>query len=100
MKLTQTAKIKLSISKEDILPTMQAYTAAFNYASEIAFSNKITQARKLQKLVYYPIKQQFGLHAQLTSSVIAKVIEAVKSALKKTAHKKYRLLSQEPTYVY
>ena len=73
--------IKLAPSGEQtalLLKTMHQFNAACNEIAETAFrlhtANKIT----LQKHVYYPIREKYGLSAQLTIRAIAKVAEAYK----------------------
>jgi len=95
MKLIRTAKIKLNISASEVLPTIQAYTEAFNYACDIAYHQKIKHRVPLHKLVYYDLRSKFGLKSQLAVSCLSKSVEAVKSTLTKT---KYKKIGSCPTY--
>ena len=89
MKLVRTAKIKLNIKAEEILPTLEAYTKAFNFVCEIGFEKKESSKFALHKFVYYDIRKKFLLPSQLTISVIGKAVDALKSTFTKTKHKKY-----------
>ena len=74
-------KIKLSPSKEQyliLLKTLEAFNAACNYIAETAFSRKTANKYALQKLLYYDVKERFGLSAQLVIRAISKVSEAYK----------------------
>ena len=86
MKLIQTAKIKIDMSASEILPTIQAYTNAFNFICETGFLSKDKNKISLQKKTYYDIKE--FLPSQLTISVITKASEALASVFTKTKHKK------------
>ena len=39
MRLVKTAKIKLNIQVEEVLPTILAYTKAFNFVSKIGYTS-------------------------------------------------------------
>jgi len=88
MKLIRTAKIKLNVSASEVLPTIQAYTNAFNFVCQVGYSRKITNGISLHKLTYYEVRNQFDLPSQLAISARMKAKEAVKSALTKTKYKK------------
>lgn len=89
MKLTRTAKIKLNISASEVLPTIQAYTEAFNYVCKVGFTKKEKNGINLHKLTYQQVRKNFSLPSQLTISSRSKAAEALASAFKKTKHKKY-----------
>ena len=57
---------------------MQVFNAACNFIAEVAFREQCASKFVLQKLVYDPVREQFGLSAQLTIRAIAKVVEAYK----------------------
>jgi hypothetical protein len=42
MRLNRTVKLKLDVKVEEILPSLQAYTAAFNLVCQVGYKNKIT----------------------------------------------------------
>jgi len=58
--------------------TMQRFNAACDAIAETAFRERCANKVALQKLVYYDIRQRFGLSAQLTIRAISKVVEAYK----------------------
>lgn len=83
-----TLKIKLITSNEQfnaLLETMKVFNQACNYASEIAFNSKTFSQVKLHKIVYYDIREKFGLSAQMAVRVIGKVVESYRVD-KKTLH--------------
>src|SRR5260221_2857810 len=89
MKLIKTAKIKLNISKEDVLPTMLAYTKAFNYIFKIGYSNKKHNGIYLHNKTYDTVREY--LPAQLAISARSKAAEALKSSRKKRSWKKDKI---------
>ena len=62
----------------ELLRTMEAFNAACNYASSVAWENREFNPVRLHRLVYYEIRARFGLPAQLTAQVIRKVSAAYK----------------------
>jgi len=89
MKLIRTAKIKLNIKVEEILPTLEAYTKAFNFVCQIGFNKKISNGIELHKLTYQETRSDFFLPSQLACSARIKATEALKSTFTKMKHKKY-----------
>lgn len=89
MKLIRTAKIKLNIKVEEFLPTLKAYTKAFNFVCDIGFEKKISNKFALHKLTYYEARKQSNLPSQLTISVIGKSAETLKSSLAKEKKNKF-----------
>ena len=85
MKLTRTAKIKLNISSADILPTLVAYTKAFNFVCQEGFQKKEKNGISLHKLCYYSTREY--LPSQLAISSRMKATEALKGVFAK--QKKY-----------
>jgi len=74
----KTLQIKLlpTCDQKDILfDTFRQFNEACDFVSKIAWNNKIYNKTSLQKLVYYDIRNKFGLAAQLTIRVIAKVVD-------------------------
>ena len=57
---------------------MPAFNAACTYIAEIAYEQQLASKFKLQRLLYYEVRQRFGLSAQLAIRAIAKVVEAYK----------------------
>lgn len=79
MKLT--LPIKLAPTPDQhaaLLATMQRFNAACDTIAETAFRERCANKVALQKLVYYDIRRDFGLSAQLTIRAISKVVEAYK----------------------
>jgi len=74
-------QVKLQPSEEQqalLLQTMHRFNQACNYIAEIAFEQRCANKIVLQKLVYYDVRETFGLSAQLTIRAIANVVEAYK----------------------
>ena len=79
--MKQTVLVKLAATPDQhaaLLRTLQAFNAACNAVAEVAFAHQMANKIELQKLVYYDIRQQFGLSAQMAIRAIAKVAEAYK----------------------
>lgn len=83
MKQVITAKLKLHLSleqKQALREVTLAYRDALNYTSRIAFdNNKLSQAAKLQKLVYYDVRGEFKLPAQMSCNVPRQVAATYKT---------------------
>jgi putative transposase len=79
--MKQTVLVKLAptpAQHASLLRTLEACNAACNAVAEVAFAHHLANKIELQKLVYYNIRQQFGLSAQMAIRAIAKVAEAYK----------------------
>lgn len=79
MKLT--LMIKLQPTPEQsvaLVETMERFNAACNVVAEVAFRERTANKIRLQKIVYYDIRERFGLPAQMAVRVISKVAEAYK----------------------
>jgi putative transposase len=79
MKLT--AKVKLQSNQEQhqaLLETLETANAACNYTSDIAWDKRTFNKFGLQKLVYYDLKDRFGLTAQMVIRCLGKVADAYK----------------------
>ena len=81
MKLTRTAKIKLNISFGEILPTLLAYTKAFNFVCQTGFQQKEKNGINLHKLSYQTTREY--LPSQLAISARMKATEALRSVFAK-----------------
>lgn len=57
---------------------MQRFNEACNDTSKTAFDLHMANKIDLQKVVYYDIRERYGLPAQMTVRAIAKVVEAYK----------------------
>ena len=79
MKLT--LPVKLAPTPEQhavLLATMRRFNAACDAIAGTAFRERCANKVALQKLVYYDIRREFGLSAQLTIRAISKTVEAYK----------------------
>ncbi|HLZ22535.1 MAG TPA: transposase [Ktedonobacterales bacterium] len=79
--MKQTVLVKLAPTPEhhaSLLRTLEAFNAACNAVAEVAFAHHLANKIELQKLVYYDIRQQFNLSAQMAIRAISKVAEAYK----------------------
>ena len=76
-----TAKVKLLPTPEqaDVLRhTLETANAACNYISEQAWKERTFCQYSLHKLVYYDVRERFGLSSQMTVRCISKVADAYK----------------------
>ena len=79
MKLTLPVKLAPDAQQHvALLETMHRFNAACDAIAETAFQERCANKVALQKLVYYDIRRDFGLSAQLTIRAISKVVEAYK----------------------
>jgi putative transposase len=79
MKLT--LAVKLAPSPEQhatLVATLERFNAACNAIAEVAFREHLANKIALQKIVYYAVRERFGLSSQMTVRAIAKVVEAYK----------------------
>lgn len=79
--MKQTLMVKLNPSKEqhdDLLNTLHRFNEACNFIAEEAFIKKSANKMTLQKIVYRPVRDKYGLSAQMAIRAIAKVCEAFK----------------------
>jgi putative transposase len=77
MKIMRTIKLKLKASINDVLPTMEAYTKAFNLVSKIGYEQNEFNGINLHKLSYAQCKE--FLPSQLACSARLKATEALAS---------------------
>lgn len=81
-----TLKIKLCPTEAQhalLKQTMIRFNEACNEIAKVAFEEQLASKFKLQKLLYYRIKKEFSLSAQMVVRAIAKVVEAYKRDKKK-----------------
>ncbi|MBX6722590.1 MAG: transposase [Dactylosporangium sp.] len=79
MKLTLMVKLQPTPDQAAaLLETMERFNAACNAVAEVAFQERTANKIRLQRLVYYDIRERFGLPAQMAVRVISKVAEAYK----------------------
>lgn len=90
MELIITAKIKLipnQQQKQELLQTVQAIKQALNYTSKVAYNNNLLSTfTKLQKIVYYDLREQFGLKSQMACNVCS-VVAGTYASMKKNGEK-------------
>ncbi|MGG3509005.1 transposase [Paenibacillus lautus] len=82
MKLTVTAKIKISPSpeqKELLCQTLRAYQLASQFISKLVFDEKVLHQQKLHLLTYRKLRADFQLRSQMAQSVMKTVIARYKS---------------------
>lgn len=84
MELVKTIRLKLLVSpeqKQELDTTLEANRRALNYASKIAFEKGgISAFKRLQKLVYRDLREQFGLKSQMACNVCSVVAGTYASA--------------------
>ena len=76
-----TVKVKLLASQAqhtDLLETMERFNEACNYISDVAWMNKTFGKIRLQKILYYDVRETFGLSAQMVVRAVGKVSESYK----------------------
>ena len=79
-----TEKIKLEGSRLELLNFLKRFNAACNYASGIAFQNKLWHWFPLQKATYYKIREDYLLPSAATLCVIRKVAASYKDRNKRS----------------
>lgn len=95
MEIVRTTKIRLDLDSNTVQRTVEAWSAACNYISGVAFEHsRLSNAVHLHRLVYGDIRARFGLSAQVTQNAIRHV--ASKYAAVRTA-KKTLLLANVPS---
>ena len=83
-----TLKTKLLASaeqKDSLLRTMGVYNEACNFASRMAWHERIVARNALHRLCYRTMRQMYGLSSQLAIRAIGKVVESYKVD-RKTLH--------------
>jgi IS605 OrfB family transposase len=76
-----TVKSKLITTEEQkssLLETMEKFNEACDYISEFAYKNRVFGKIIIQKNLYYNIREQFSLSAQMAIRAIGKVTESYK----------------------
>jgi putative transposase len=79
--MLQTLMVKLDPSPEQhkmLCQTMKRFNEACNHIAETVFALHSANKVEIHKTVYYPVREHFGLSAQLTIRAISKVCEAYK----------------------
>lgn len=79
MQLKLMVKLQPNPTQAQVLrETMERFNTACNAIADVAFWERTASQVKLHHLVYYDIRQQFGLSAQMAVRAIGKVAEAYK----------------------
>src|SRR5216684_4135686 len=79
MKLTLAVELAPSPDQHAaFVATLERFNAACNAIAEVAFRERLANKIALQKLVYYAVRERFGLSSQMTVRAIAKVVETYK----------------------
>lgn len=79
--MKQTLAVKLVPSPEQyasLLATMERFNAACDAIAIVAYRERCANKVRLQKIVYYSIRADFGLPSQLTIHAVRKVVDAYK----------------------
>lgn len=79
--MKQTLLVKLAPTPEQhasLLHTLETFNTACNDIADTAFTERCASKVDLQRLVYYDIRQRFGLSSQMAMRAIAKVVESYK----------------------
>jgi putative transposase len=79
--MKQTLLVKLAPQPEQhaaLLRTLEAFNAACNAIADVAFAHHIANKLALQPLVYYDVRERFGLSSQMAIRAIGKASEAYK----------------------
>jgi len=79
--MKQTLMVKLAPTPEQhdlLLETMERFNEACNHIAEVAFEKRLANKWALHRLVYYDMREKFGLSAQMAVRAISKVVEAYK----------------------
>ncbi len=87
--MKQTLLVKLAPTPDQhaaLLRTLERFNAACNDIAGTAFAERCANKIELQKLVYYDIRERFGLSSQMTIRAISKVSEAYKRDKTKQPH--------------
>lgn len=83
--ITITAKIQIIVdiaNKVLLDKTMSIYSDACNYVSDYIFHTHDLKQFSLNKVLYYTLREKFGLKSQMTQSVFKTVIAKYKTILK------------------
>ena len=81
MVITRTAKIKLNISPEELLPTFRAATKAFNYVCEVGYKDRDFNSVSLHHKTYRQIRTNFSLPSDIAVQMRMKAAEALNKVL-------------------
>ena len=82
MHITLTSKVQIlpdEETKDLLIRTMHAYTAACNYVSAHVFASQETRKQRIHDELYREIRSRFGLRSQMAESVIRTVVPKYKA---------------------
>lgn len=102
MKHIRTVKLKLeNVNPDDLLPTFQAYTDAYNYICEIGFKDRNFNKVDLHHKTYNYCRTQLGLKSELAVQVRIQAAETIKSVtkLEQKKHKKFKCPKSKQTSI-
>lgn len=85
MKFCKTAQIQIIGEKDKLTETVNQYVKAMNYISRFARENDIYSKNRIQKHIYYDLRERFNLKSQMTINAIGDVALTYKGK-----HKKHR----------
>ena len=86
--ITITAKVKLYPTSEQMIilnKTLSVIRDVLNFVSAFVFGQEGIRYLELNHVLYYPVRQQFGLRSQMTQSVFKTVLAKYKS-MKSNGH--------------
>ncbi len=83
MVITRTAKIKLNITPEEILPTFREATKAFNYVCKVGYKDKDFNSVSLHHKTYQTVRTEYSLPSDIAVQMRMKAAEVLKPAIKK-----------------
>ena len=86
MQITITAKIQIQVSSEQcelLDTTMDTYRNACNFVANYIFQTHNLKQLSLNKVLYYDLRERFGLKSQMAQSVFKTVIARYKTILEK-----------------
>ena len=86
--ITITAKVKLYPTSEQMIilnKTLSVIRDVLNFVSAFVFGKEGIRYLELNHVLYYPVRQQFGLRSQMTQSVFKTVLAKYKS-MKSNGH--------------
>lgn len=96
--MTITAQIQISdIDKVLLDETMSVYRDACNYVSEYIFRTHNLKQLFLNKMLYYTLRERFGLKSQIAQSVFKTVIARYKTILE-NQNERIRPSFKKPQY--
>ena len=81
---TVTAKLQILPTPEEqtsLLDTMRTYSFACNYVSAYVFRTHELKQAKINKALYYDLRDRFGLRSQMAQSVMKTVVARYKTIL-------------------